>query len=235
MSNIQYGLISETDARTLEKTIDLISDQKINILEVGIYGGDTGRGLKEYCQSIRKECFITGIDNNRDGEKLRFDYDRLIIGNSTEVYNQVEDNSQHLVFIDSCHCFAHSVSDFFCYQDKIKRSNYFAFHDTGEHIKAFSGFQHGDRENANAYISVRKSLQTMGVLWKRCPILKLDEDELAKLNLTQADMVNFYQSIGFVYNDNVFYYPGYPGWELIFDDADKNDPMGGVCVFKRLF
>ena len=55
MSNIQYGLISETDKNTLEATIDLIikdaNDGFINVLEIGVYGGDTGNGLFQYIKS----------------------------------------------------------------------------------------------------------------------------------------------------------------------------------------
>jgi hypothetical protein len=165
---IKYGLISETDARTLEKTIDLILedfrvDDIVNITEVGVYGGDTGYGMTEYINERNRDWVLTGIENNKDGETIRATYDKLIIGNSNEVYNQLEDNSQHLIFVDGCHCFAHVVSDFFCYASKVKAGGYFAFHDTGRHIKPFKDFQHGDKSNPDAYISVRKALLEIGM------------------------------------------------------------------------
>lgn len=164
----KYGLISETDARCLEKTIDMICeefpDDPINVTEVGVYGGDTGGGISEYLKSKNRLYWMTGIDNYKDGEAVRFPYNTLINGNSNEVYNQIQDNSQHLIFVDGCHCFSHAVSDFFCYAPKVKTRGYFAFHDTGRHIKEFKDFQHGDKNNPDAYISVRKALDAIGVL-----------------------------------------------------------------------
>lgn len=164
---IKYGLISDTDARTLEKTIDLIcnvfDDEWVNITEIGVYGGDTGKGMSEYIKSKNALYWMTGIDNSKDKEAVRFPYNTMIYGNSNEVYNQLEDNSQHLIFVDGCHCFAHVVSDFFCYAPKIKIGGYFAFHDTGKHIQPMKDFQHGDKNNPDAYISVRKALLAIGM------------------------------------------------------------------------
>lgn len=185
---IKYGLISETDARTLEKTIDLICETGndiINVTEVGCYGGDTGRGISEYVKSKARNYWITGIDSRKDGEVVRFPYNEMIYGNSNEVYNQIEDNSQHLLFIDGCHCFAHVVSDFFCYAPKVKKGGYFCFHDTGKQIKPFKDFQHGDKENPDAYISCRKALDAVGVLRSNIGAGKMWEkvfDEYDELN-----------------------------------------------------
>lgn len=202
---IKYGLISEVDARCLEKTIDFICDEDknewlINVLEVGVYGGETGHGIRRYLHSKGREIMLVGIDNNKDGEIVRYSYDKLIIGNSNEVYSQIEDNSQHLIFVDGCHCFAHVISDFFCYAPKVKVGGYLAFHDTGKHIKPFKDFQHGDKENPDAYISVRKALTNVGFFDDETPWLKI--------------------------------YP--QGFKLIFDEADENDEAGGICVFKKI-
>ena len=228
---IQYGLISQTDARVLEKTIDLIcdgcNDETINVCEIGIYGGATGNGLREYVQSKmyyvdmrggghkmggggNRKIFLTGIDNNKDGEEVRHKYDKLIIGNSNEVYNQLGDNSQHLIFVDGCHCFAHVVSDFFCYAPKVKVEGYIAFHDTGKHIRPFKDFQHGDEKNPDAYISVRKALETIGLFRQ-------------------------YGSGSMNYNETWIEHTGAFGFELMLDEADETNEAGGICVFKKLY
>ncbi len=207
---IKYGLISETDARTIEKTIDLILNGRdkdlIYVTEIGIYGGETGDGIARYCASKGVFCHLTGIDNLSDKEPIRFFYDKKIIGNSNEVYNQLEDNSQHLIFIDGCHCFAHVVSDFFCYAPKVKKGGCIAFHDTGKHIKSFKDFQHGDKENPDAYISVRKALDRVGLL------------------------DGYISGNGKMYESTLE-----DKWELIFDEADGDDEAGGICVFKKLY
>lgn len=213
MSDIKYGLISRTDADTLEKTIDLIigefDDVTIHITEIGVYGGATGRGIVEYVMNKwERNIFITGIDNNKDGEKIKFKhlYDKIIDGNSTEVYNQLEDNSQHLIFQDACHCFSCVISSFYCYADKVKVGGYLAFHDTGRHIKPFKDFQHGDKNNPDAYISARKALNRISLLFDN-------------------DIV-----IGEIIKNHAL-----GQWELIFDEADSSDLAGGICVFKKLY
>ena len=214
MSEIKYGLISDSDKKTLEATMDLVCEnfpnEIINTCEVGLYSGMTSEAICKYIGLVRYRVFYhIGIDNGKDGEELKhfppFN-SKLIIGNSTEVYNQIEDNSQHLIFVDGCHCFSHVVSDFFCYAPKIKVGGYLAFHDTGKHIKPFKDFQHGDKENPDAYISVRKALNRIG-LWVAY------ENEAPEAN-----------------------YPHRPDrWKLIFDEADETNEAGGVTVFKKLF
>lgn len=205
---IKYGLISEVDARCLEKTIDLIleelKNEVINITEIGLFDGGTTTGVIEYLMSKdmpRYNINYTGIDSEKDKscQPIERLYDELIIGNSNEVYNRIEDNSQHLIFQDACHCFAHVVSDFFCYAPKVKVGGYLAFHDTGKHIKPFKDFQHGDKENPDAYISVRKALYTLGKF---------------------VNIENPLSSIS---------------WEVIFDEADPENEAGGICVFKKLY
>lgn len=179
---IQYGLISKVDSSVLEKTIDLIKEGGnwfINILEVGIYGGETGNGLREYAKSKGLEVCLTGIDNNKDGEKLRHEYTQLIIGNSNEVYNQIEDESQHLIFIDALHTFPSVVADFYCYADKVKPGGFLCFHDTAIHLNGLSQWQRvGDKNDSDMCLGgVRKALTTVGLLNNMFPEWGLIYDE----------------------------------------------------------
>lgn len=173
MSDIIYGLISPTDGRTLEKTIDLICDQFkygatdgiINVVEVGVYGGDTGMGICEYIKSKGRNYWITGVDNFREGEAIRFPYNELIKGNSNEVYNQLEDESQHLIFQDANHTFPMTISDFFCFERKVKKGGYYAIHDCGSHIASKTGYQYmGSEDDEDMYISCRKAIKKIGLL-----------------------------------------------------------------------
>jgi len=109
---------------------------------------------------------ITGIDNNKDGEILRFTYDKLIVGNSSEVYNQLEDSSQHFIFIDGLHTFPQVVADFYSFQSKVKVGSYICFHDTGKHIDPLSGWQGvGDKNDSDMCLGgVRKALEKIGLL-----------------------------------------------------------------------
>lgn len=209
---IKYGLISEVDGRTIEKTLDLLlSDQSnnypISVVEIGVYGGDTGRGICEYIKSKGRNYWITGIDNRRDGEVVRFPYNEMIYGNSTEVYNQIEDESQHLCFIDGLHTFAGVISDFFCYAPKVKKGGFLAFHDTGKHINPLHGWQGvGDKNDPDFCLGgVRKALNKCGLLYD-------DEPEIGSL-INENDLAQ---------------------WKLVFDESDPNDEAGGICCFRKI-
>lgn len=218
MSNIKYGLISETDARTLEKTMDLICenfpDEMLKTCEVGLYSGLTSDAILKYIFNVKKRyTWHTGIDNNKDGEKLiHFPHGAtLIIGNSSEVYNQIEDNSQHLIFVDGCHTFPAVIADFFCYAAKVKVGGYLAFHDTGKHINPLHGWQGvGNKNDPDMCLGgVRKALDNVGLFgaW-----VTFDDGRRPLWSEPQNDQ-----------------------WELVFDEADPNDEAGGICSFKKLF
>lgn len=108
---IRYGLISDEDKKALEGTIDLLindfADETLSITECGIYQGQTSLGLCTYLKEKNKEHNYTGIDNFKDGEPLIFypKEAKLINGSSIEVYNQLPDDSQHLIIIDSNHSY----------------------------------------------------------------------------------------------------------------------------------
>jgi len=215
---IKYGLISQTDARTLEKTIDLICtawpDEIINICEIGLYNCETSIGLMNYywqhhITDIKSINYI-GIDNQKDKAIIAPEWMNLIIGNSTEVYNQIPDNSQHLIFVDGLHTFAGVIADFFCYAPKVKVGGYMTFHDTGKHIIPTHGWQGvGDENDPDMCLGgVRKALEKMGLLESEKGLLEFDWD------FNRGSIGN---------------------WELIFDEADINDQAGGICVFKKLY
>lgn len=220
MSNIKYGLISETDARCLEKTIDhLLMEESHNyplkITEVGVYSGETGNGMREYAKFGGRDIILTGIDNNKDKEPLRFKYDKLIIGNSGEVYNQIEDNSQHLIFIDALHTFPAVISDFYCYGLKVKDGGFLVFHDTSPYIDCYKDYQGvGSKDDADMHISVRRALKAVGLL-----ILGEGEQWFGEWGQ------HFQFGTG---NRNEC-------WELVYDEYDKNNEAAGVCVFKKLY
>lgn len=226
---IQYGLISQTDARTIEKTLDLVcsdfpNDKFIYTTEIGIFDGQTSRGINEYVNNKHKVNIHTAIDNNKDKPVLKPFYDcMLIIGNSTEVYSQLPDRSQHFIFVDGNHSFAAVIADFFCYAPKVKVGGYLAFHDTGKHISQFKDYQGvGSKDNPDSYISVRKALTTIGILGYSTFVKDVKE----KVGLSDIQISEYL-------NRNKYY--ASRQWWLFFDEADETNEAGGVTVFKRLF
>jgi hypothetical protein len=204
---IQYGLISKVDAACLEKTIDRLcsdfKDEHLHITEIGLFDCGTARGIREYVHSKKRGTCYTGIDNNKDKKIFPPVWMNFIEGNSNEVYNQLEDNSQHLIFVDGNHSFPAVVADFFCYAPKVRVGGYLVFHDTAKHIKPFMDYQRmGSVTDPDMFISVRKALKSIGIL------------DTSK-NPLMAD--------GIFLED----------WDLIYDEYDENDEAGGVCVFYK--
>lgn len=236
---IQWGLISKVDSEVLMKTLDLICndiDGTINVTEIGLFNCDTSNGISDYVwESYKMRVNYTGIDNEKDKKIEAPEWMNLIIGESNEVHIQLENESQNLVFIDGCHCYNHVINDFFCYKDKVKIGAYIAFHDTGAHIDNLKDYQHGDKENPLNYIAVRYALKQIGLLGLPNG-LAIDVEELSKLNLSYEEVIRVYNQTGILLgraqkiNGRKF-----PGWELIFDEADPENEAGGVTVFKRLF
>ncbi len=162
------GLISELDSQTIEATLRLILDENRDIVfvtEVGLFNCATAIGIFEFLME-QDVTFVsyTGIDNEKDKPINAPEWMELIRGNSNEVYYRLKDGSQDFIFVDANHSFPYVVSDFFCYADKVRDGGYIAFHDTGRHIKEFSGYQSGEIDNPDSYISVRRALKKIGLL-----------------------------------------------------------------------
>jgi hypothetical protein len=169
----RYGLISLVDEQTIDKTLELVLNGKpkseiVFTTEVGLFDGATSRGINEYITSKGYWNYHTGIDNLRDKEvKTPFDGCALIIGNSTEVYNNLPNESQDFIFIDALHTFAAVVADFFCYSGKVKVGGFIGFHDTGKHIKPTHDWQRiGNSDDPDMCLGgVRRALERIGLLY----------------------------------------------------------------------
>lgn len=184
MNEIKYGLISKLDAECMEATINyLLHDfpqEDLNIIEIGVFDGQTARGIRDYILSRRRGFCYYAIDNEKDKPILKpFESCNIIIGNSQEVYNIFEDSSQHFIFVDGLHTFPQVVSDFFCYADKVKDGGYMCFHDTGKHLDPLSGWQGVGREKDSDMClgGVRRALSKIGLLTNQLPQWKLIFDE----------------------------------------------------------
>jgi hypothetical protein len=165
---IKYGLISRVDANVLEKTIDLICDEfapnnLINVTEVGLFDCGTARGIKEYVYSKQWLIYYTGIDSEKDKPINAPFWLHYIKGNSSEVYNQIKDESQHLIVQDANHSYPNAIQDFFCYMKKVKVGGYMWWHDTAIHVQGTGWQRMGDPQDPDMAIAVRKALTDIGL------------------------------------------------------------------------
>lgn len=182
---IKWGLISELDATCIEATLNYIcndfpDDDYIHIIEIGVYNGDSSRAARDFLFNKKRGVCYHAIDNEKDKPVLRpFGACNLIIGNSQDVYNRFENNSQHFIFVDGLHTFPQVISDFFCYADKVKVGGYMCFHDTGKHLDPLSGWQGvGSKDDPDMCLGgVRRALSKIGLLTNQLPQWKLIFDE----------------------------------------------------------
>lgn len=206
-----YGLMSQRDYQTMDKVLELVHRQFpegiLNTLEIGVHKGFTSRGIKNFFEQKGRIIFHTGIDNEHDLPiPPPFEGCNLIIGNSMLVYDQIRDQSQHVVLFDACHNLPMTMIDFLLYKDKVVPNGYLIFHDTGRHIKPFTDYQGmGDKNNPDMYISCRKALHQLGLI------------------------VNPKES-GTAYPNNIF---KFGGMNCIMDEADETFHTGGITVFQK--
>jgi len=183
LKNRRVGVDKHTLLLNVASADDYLTPQVINLIGHPIFYRWVILGYKS-----------AQLDSNCTVEQCPTDWMNFINGNSNEVYNQIEDNSLHLVFQDANHTFPMTISDFFCFEKKVKKGGYYAIHDCGSHIAPKTGYQYmGSEDDEDMYISCRKAIKRIGLL------------------------------------DNKF-----EGWELVFDEADTENLMGGICVFRKI-
>lgn len=198
---IQYGLISETDAKTIEKTLSLIMQEFPNdyiiTCEVGIHNGETSRGMAKYLQSNNRKFAHTAIDNQQDF-KMGRPYEEcldFLIGDSVEMSARLVDDFYHFCFIDANHSFHKVIADFVAYTPKIKKGGYLLFHDTNPNIVSYKDYQKvGSEAHENMYISVRRALKAIGLFDNAFPEWELIFDEFDQEN--EAGGICVFKKIG---------------------------------------
>lgn len=180
----RFGLISHKDEEILTTTLNLIlrdcKEDTIRTCEVGLFNGETSRGIHDYILGCARFNEHIAIDNKRDFDvQAPFPDAKFIVGNSSEVYNQIPNESQDLIFIDALHTFPAVIADFYCYEQKVKIGGYLIFHDTGKHLDPLSGWQLlGDKGDPDMCLGgVRKALKRLGLYNNKQPYWRLIFDE----------------------------------------------------------
>lgn len=145
-TKLKFGLMTGSDEKTLLKTMELVNDAfpegVINTFECGVRKGESSRAIHQFFTDRGRINFHTGLDNERDvKDGSPFDGCNFIVGNSIEVYNNLQNESQHFGFIDACHNYPYSLADILLYSDKIKIGGFLAIHDTSPQIKPFTDYQ----------------------------------------------------------------------------------------------
>lgn len=127
----RFGSITEEDAQVIEATLEqLVPLSKVKWLEVGMYRGGTGVGVRDFLATRNVELEWLGIDAGYIVEPSSpFPGATVIKGRSEEVYPSIP-NDFDGIFIDGCHCRNHVILDALNYGAKVKPGGFLLFHDT---------------------------------------------------------------------------------------------------------
>ena len=169
-----YGLQSKSDIGILQSCLsDIIATHEtglpVAILEIGVWTGETARGMRDFLKSKGTSIDYTGIENGTGKEATSmcpFAGAMVIHGDSITARSQIG-NEQHfdLILIDGCHCLTHACMDFLCYQSLVVPGGFALFHDINP---AFQGVdQHHASKNHDAMpmeVAVVDALKLLGLL-----------------------------------------------------------------------
>lgn len=164
---------TKTDAETILQVCEEASRNgpDLKFLEIGIFGGATARGIKDWCDRNHIELNYWGIDNSSHpgfGGKLKlthpFDGAKVIDRDSAEAFVLVPDGFD-VIFCDGCHCFNHVVLETIHYSKKVRAGGFLMFHDTNPAIQQTMKDPHGP-EDLLFYNSVNLAHKELGWPWK---------------------------------------------------------------------
>jgi hypothetical protein len=126
-----YGSITAEDGEVIDATLEqLVPLGRVKWLEVGMFAGGTGRGVKRFLDARNVPLEWWGIDAGYITEpSVPFAGAHVIHGRSELVYPTVP-NDFDGIFIDGCHCRNHVILDTMNYAPKVKPGGFLLFHDT---------------------------------------------------------------------------------------------------------
>lgn len=157
----RFGLLSEQDALVLEATLERLAPrQSIKFLEIGVYQGQTGLGIKKWCDKRGVALEWWGIDSGRDIDPTP-PFEGAIIrkGKSEQIYPQIP-NDFDAILIDGCHCRNHIILDTLNYSPKVIVGGFLLFHDTSPSAQG-KDYQSCGVDSPEFYISTLEGLRML--------------------------------------------------------------------------
>lgn len=155
----RFGAVSEQDAQVLEATLDVLP-KKIKFLEIGIHDGNTGRGVRRWCDAHGVELEWWGIDVCH--HEPPFSGAHFVKGDSAEVFVDIP-NDFNAILIDGCHCRNHVILDTYNYAPKVLPGGYLLFHDTGTQCQGNDHqAYHGSKAVPEFHIATLEAFKMIG-------------------------------------------------------------------------
>lgn len=179
---MNYGAITTVDAKVMDDILDTWQNEPIRVLEIGVWNGQTARGIKERCN--KNGCVVDywGIDAKPFDGPIPPWIDHYILSSSEDAVDLVQVNF-HFIFVDGCHCFNHVVLDAVNYGPKVIHGGIIAFHDTAPQVQGVqrNEWVHGSEDKVRYRTHVVKALKSIGWPNAEWQLLLLDCDPLSNI------------------------------------------------------
>lgn len=147
-----------------------VREGKLKLLEVGVFGGATARGIKDFCDQNGIALDYWGVDNGAhpgfNGSfqpNIPFPGAKFIKGDSVEVTHQLP-NDFNVIFLDGCHCFNHVILETIHYSKKVVSGGFLIHHDTSPFAQHKYRDPHGP-DTLLFYNSVELALEELAWSW----------------------------------------------------------------------
>lgn len=171
----EFGAITRVDATVMNHVLEDLkfNFDHINMLEIGMYDGGTGRGVKNFCINNGLNFNYWAVDSGAICEpKPPFPEANLVIGDSAYVYHQIPYNF-NLILIDGCHCINHVILDTVHYSSHAVVNGFMVFHDTSplaQSIDQQPCFEKG--QHIDFHTSVNEALAMIHWPWEGWTLTK---------------------------------------------------------------
>lgn len=176
----RYGFMREVEADLVDRLLAQIQTKfgEIRMIEVGVFGAGTTRGVYRWAKENNCPCQLVGVDFEQyrpnPTPDANYEYyaedsmdawrsmSRNWIGGFTPKYN--------LLFVDGCHCVNHSMCDFLNYSPFISVGGFALFHDTALPTSLDKSEQeawpqdHSYAGKPSSVLGVRDGLRKLGLL-----------------------------------------------------------------------
>lgn len=139
----------------------------LKILEIGTWSGHTSRSARDVLIEAGVEGYEHWTIDNRAAERgiwePPFPGCRSIWKDSADAGDDIPDGLG-LILVDGCHCLNHVMSDFLTYEPKLRTGGLMLFHDINPRAQGGQHQYHGDKNDADYYVSVRRGLAYLALL-----------------------------------------------------------------------
>lgn len=170
--NGRYGYMRKEECDLIDRLLDKIKAEFgiIKLLEIGVMGAGTVRGVYRRAKEIDCPAECSGVDFEmyRPNPTPDANY-KFYAGDSMDQWRGMTGKINFL-FVDGCHCVNHAMCDFLNYSPMVEVGGYVLLHDTalptslGKEKQEEWPQDHSYAGKPSSVLGVREGLQKLGLL-----------------------------------------------------------------------